>query len=508
MASDAFEKKPSQAALPLVLALDIGSTASRGALHDATGRPLKPRAKVAHAFTTGADGTSVIDPDQVVDEITRLITDLVGVADGLPIAGVALDTFASSLVGVDFTGRAITPCFNYNDNRCAGEVAGLRADADEDDVQSRTGCRFHASYLPARLRWIARSQPQVWAGVTRWLSLGEYVHLRLLGSVAAGTSTAAWSGLLNRVTGQWDDQALALAGLSGRKLSEVVDPDTSLQPSHGSVAHHLWPQLRQSHWFAPIGDGYAATRGVGTGRGSLVISLATSGAMRLLIDDPVGGQGRALPTGLWCYRLDARHSLVGGAVNDVGRATEWMMRELQLPDAETLAAHLLEPPSDITPLVLPFFTGERSTGWAGSARATLHHVDFSTSALELYRGVLEGIVWSFQRITDQLLKLSGPIANTRVGGRVAGEAPGLLTVLADGLNLDIGPVTIKRSTLRGTALIALDVLAPDTPRTPAETGPTLRPDPVRARFYDERQNLLDDLYTAVVPGSRERTPPS
>ena len=136
MASDAFEKKPSQAALPLVLALDIGSTASRGALHDATGRPLKPRAKVAHAFTTGADGTSVIDPDQVVDEITRLITDLVGVADGLPIAGVALDTFASSLVGVDFTGRAITPCFNYNDNRCAGEVAGLRWDAVDLDKAS------------------------------------------------------------------------------------------------------------------------------------------------------------------------------------------------------------------------------------------------------------------------------------------------------------------------------------------------------------------------------------
>ena len=176
------------------------------------------------------------------------------------------------------------------------------------------------------------------------------------------------------------------------------------------------------------------------------------------------------------------------------------MRELNLPDEDTVAAQLHEPPSRITPLVLPFFTGERSTGWVGTARATLHRVDFSTSALELYRGVLEGIVWSFQRITDQLLLLKPDITGARVGGRVASEAPGLLTVLADGLTLGLTPVTIKRSTLQGNAYIALDVLAPDVPRAEVQTGEPLRPDPVNAKFYDARQLLLDELYAAVVSG--------
>lgn len=500
MASDSFELGPGQAQPPLVLALDIGSTASRGCLYDATGRPLKPRVKATHGFTTVADGTSIIDPDMVVDEITSLIGDLVVLAGAMPIGGVALDTFASSLVGVDAEGRAITPCFNYNDNRCASEVAGLRDDADEDEVQARTGCRFHASYLPARLRWIARTMPDVWTRAVRWMSLGEYVHLRLIGQAVAGTSTAAWSGLLNRRTGEWDDQVLALSGLERSKLSEIADPDVALHPAPGSVAYEAWPSLRQAHWSAPIGDGYAATRGVGTGLGSLVISLATSGAMRLLIDDPVGGDGIELPRGLWSYRVDAGHSLVGGAVNDVGRATAWMMRELNLPASEIVEAQLHEPPSEITPLVLPFFTGERSVGWMGTARATLHRVDYSTSALELYRGVLEGIVWTFQRITDQLLRLDGSITSARVGGRVAAEAPGMLTVLADGLTLEVVPVTIKRSTLLGTALIALDVLAPDVPKVPVSTGQPLRPDPVCASFYDLRQRELDKLYAAVVPG--------
>ena len=97
---------------PQVLAVDVGSTASRGDVYDATGRPLdrgsRPDEKVPHDFTARADGTSEIDPDQVDAEIEEI---LAAQADG-PVAGrlggVALDTFASSLVGVGPDGRART----------------------------------------------------------------------------------------------------------------------------------------------------------------------------------------------------------------------------------------------------------------------------------------------------------------------------------------------------------------------------------------------------------------
>ncbi len=234
MSSDTFEIGLGRATPPLVMALDIGSTASRGALFDATGRPVKPRAKFAHAFATSADGTSIMDPEEVVQEVAALITDLVDTAADRPIAGVALDTFASSLIGVDANGLATTPCYNYNDNRCASEVAGLREDADEDEVQTRTGCRFHASYLPARLRWLARTEPATWRDVHRWVSLGEYIHLRLLSEAVAGTSTAAWSGLLNRATGDWDPPTLELAGIDASRLSPIGDPNVSLRPRPGS----------------------------------------------------------------------------------------------------------------------------------------------------------------------------------------------------------------------------------------------------------------------------------
>ena len=43
MASPSFEIMLGRARHPLVLALDVGSTASRGAIYDANGSPVRPR---------------------------------------------------------------------------------------------------------------------------------------------------------------------------------------------------------------------------------------------------------------------------------------------------------------------------------------------------------------------------------------------------------------------------------------------------------------------------------
>ena len=117
---------------PLVLALDVGSTASRGDVYDAAGRPVEGgRKKIPHAFRTSADGASEIDPDQVVDELGQIVTGLAAAPLQGRIAGVALDTFASSLVGVGADGRAVTPCYTYADSRCGQQVAALRRELDE-----------------------------------------------------------------------------------------------------------------------------------------------------------------------------------------------------------------------------------------------------------------------------------------------------------------------------------------------------------------------------------------
>src|SRR4051795_12488146 len=383
---------------PFVVALDVGSTASRGDVYDAAGRPVEGgRRKIAHSFRSGGDGTSEIDPDQVADEIGQIITDLVSRPLQGRVAGVALDTFASSLVGVDAGGRAVSPCYTYADSRCGPQVTALRAELDEAQVQQRTGCRLHSSYLPARLRWLRETDPGRFTAERRWMSLGEYAYLRLLGTTAAGTATAAWTGLLDRRTGRWDPGMLAAAGVEADQLSEVRDPDDPLTDVEADVASR-WPVLAGARWFAPIADGFASNLGTGAVDGTTAaVAAATSGAIRVLVDDIP----ERIPPGLWCYRVDSRRPLTGGALNDVGRVLSWLQSTLALEDAEPDQL-LAAAPETATPLVLPYLSGERSTGWAASARALIAGVSTATSGALIFRGAMEGVALAYARIADQL----------------------------------------------------------------------------------------------------------
>ena len=77
--------------------------------------------------------------------------------------------------------------------------------------------------------------PDTFSSVRHWMSLGEYIYLQILGVTAAGTSTAAWTGMLDRRTGQWDSELLDACGVRVDQLSEVRDPDQPITDVDAAV---------------------------------------------------------------------------------------------------------------------------------------------------------------------------------------------------------------------------------------------------------------------------------
>ncbi|RPF26470.1 gluconokinase [Georgenia muralis] len=479
---------------PLVVALDVGSTGTRGGVYDATGRPVRGlRHKVPHAFTTRPDGTSEIDPAQVLREVADILDALDDSRLGARVRGVALDTFAASLVGVDAAGTAVTACLTYADSRSAAHAAALREELDVRAVHDRTGTMIHPSYHAPRLRWLAATAPDV-ARSSSWWSLGEYVYFHLLGTTAVGTSTAAWTGLLDRRTGAWDTELLEATRTSPERFSPVHDPGAPLTPATGAVARR-WPTLAGAVWFPVVSDGFASNVGAGAvDATSIAAAAATSGALRVLLDAPP----EKVPDGLWSYRVDAGRSLLGGALNDVGRAVTWLSETLRIDG--TRGAVLLAEPSATTPLVLPYLSGERAPGWAGDARAVLTGVGAATTPDDLYRGTLEGVALTYARVADRLAPAAPRADRIMASGRVAKDLPEWLQILADVLGRPVTHVTARRSTLRGTALIALDVLAPGVARSSPETGATYEPVAGRSGYYADRGARFAALYDALVRG--------
>jgi gluconokinase len=113
----------------------------------------------------------------------------------------------------------------------------------------------------------------------------------------------------------WDLELLDVCGVDVKQMSEVRDPDQPFTEVDAAVRGR-WPALAGASWFPVISDGFSCNIGAGAAdESAIAASAATSGAMRVLVP----GIPQEIPSGLWCYRIDRSRSLLGGAVNDVGR---------------------------------------------------------------------------------------------------------------------------------------------------------------------------------------------
>nr|WP_286302999.1 FGGY-family carbohydrate kinase [Microbacterium suwonense] len=365
---------------------------------------------------------------------------------------------------------------------------------DEAAVHQRTGTRLHTSYHPPRMLWLQDEFPEVFAKTAKFLSLGEYVYAKLAGVSGAATSTMAWAGILNRHTCELDDELLEAVGVDRSRFAPLIDPDEPITDV-SAEAIRRWPALDGAAWFPAVPDGLASNIGVGADDPSIAaMSAATSGAIRVIVD----GTPEVLPTGLWAYRVSRSQSIVGGALNDVGRVTLWLQSTLAPLSYEEIDEVLRAEPVEGTPLVLPFLTGERATGWAGDARAVLTGVSSASGPRELWRGAVEGIAVSYARVFEQLREVSPDIARVIASGGVTGAYPGFMNPVAQALGFPVQVVDVKRVTMRGTAALALSALQSGHPLARIPQTDLTTPDAGQRPYYDELRARFERVYDSVI----------
>jgi gluconokinase len=479
--------------------LDLGTSSIRGLLFDLDGNPAPVApARRAYHFDLLPDGGAQADPDLLLDLLFDCIDETLDQSGrlGLSIQAVGMCTFVSNLLGVDAGGRAVTPLIPYFDNRPVKQAAALRASLGEAEIHQRTGCRLHPSYLPARLLWLAEEMPQAFHRSRGWMSLGEYAMLKLFGERAASFSLAAWSGLLNRRTLEWDQELLAALPVEEGQLSQLRDYDRSFQDLLPAYRER-WPGLAGVPWLPAIGDGAAANLGSGCWTEACVaISIGTSSAVRVVL----GRQPERLPPALWCYRVDRKRALLGGALSEGGNLVEWLHGMLQIPPGHALEAELAQrSPGGHGLAFLPLLAGERSPGWALGASGALSGLTLATRPVDFYQAALEGLVGRLAQVFQAVRVLLPGEPQVVASGGAVQRSDYLAALLADILGIPVSRSPGAEPSARGVALLAIETLGLPVPgNPPGDPGQVFQPRPERTRIYQEQIARQQKLYVAVV----------
>jgi gluconokinase len=322
--------------------------------------------------------------------------------------------------------------------------------------------------------------------------------LRLCGELAASVSMASGTGLLDQSRCVWDEAALDIAGVGLERLPPLAEAGRTFRLRE--IYAQRWPALREARIFPVIGDGAANNIGAGCVDQSAVgLMVGTSGAMRVTW---AGEPPLELPDGLWCYRVDRRRVLIGGALSDGGGLYSWLFDSLaHLPDLQATEAMLAAMEPDAHRLtVLPFWAGERSTGWSAHARGAILGLTMHTRPIEILRAAMEAIAYRFVLIAESLLPFA-PDAEIRASGGALAASPTWTQILADALRCPLQLAAAREATSRGAVLLALEALGAIEEIAAAPTvsdGQTFMPDAARTARYREGLSRQQRAYDAIV----------
>lgn len=450
-----------------MLSIDVGTSGVRAALFDEKGDQIE-RAQVVtrREMTDFAE----LDPDALVEEVRKTVDELQA-RSGRNVETTAISAFWHSLMGVDENGAPTTPLLTWADTRAVQAAKQLRAEFDELEIHARTGCRFHPSYWPAKLRWLKTEHPEKFNATRQWLGFAEYLCLRLFGKTAAGISMASATGLFDQRACNWDLELMESLYIS---------------PNH-------FPKIVTEHGLFVVGDGAANNIGGGcTTKDRIALMIGTSGAMRVSY---AGDLPTKLPPSLWSYRASRDRIVVGGALSDGGGLLHWLVQSLNTNTTELhqqLAA--LEPDAHgLT--ILPFWSGERSTGWSSEARGGIFGLRQQTTTVEIIRAALESIAYRFALIAEALDEIA-PDAKIIATGNALRSSPVWLQIMADVLGRPLMFGGTPEASIRGAALLALEAVGKigNLDAVSVSVDAVFEPDMQRHARYREGLARQQELY--------------
>jgi gluconokinase len=478
---------------PLVLAIDIGSSSVRAAIHDRRGRIVPGTAvRVAYDWDV-ADRSVRTAPRALLDVVGAVLDLLLQTARPLlpEVEAGGISCFLHSIVGLDRAGLPVTPLLSWADSTSAPEAAELRRRIDPTRAHQISGVPLHASYWPARVVRLGRAEPRI----RRWAGLPDLAAELLTGRMAMSRSMASGTGLLDRSRGEWSSELLDQVGLDPDDLPALVGDDEPLGRLSPAAARR-WPALAHLRWYAPWADGSCGNVGLGIrGPDRAALMVGTSGALRTTIRDAAP----TVPAGLFAYRLGAE-SIVGGQLSEGGGVLAWASRLLgrSRRSLEQAAAGFAPDEHGLT--VLPYPYGERGLGYHDDARATVAGLGPDTDPAAVYRAILESIAFGFAAVDDQLAGLVGQAPEVVASGGALARSPLLAQVLADALGRNIAVAPRFEASRHGAALLTLRAsgLLGDHGAVPGPRTREVLAEPARTAIYRAARDRQRALYAAVI----------
>ena len=479
---------------PCILAVDIGTTSTKGLVVSSEGHVLANYQSYYPTFYPQIDFAEQ-DPLQIYQAVLEIIAKaILQVPDSFELKGISFSSAMHSVMAVDEDSNPITPLVIWADTRSAHEARGLRATHLGKLLHHQTGAPIHPMSPFCKLMWWNKHVPELIRTAHKFISMKEFVWHQLTGEYAVDYSIATASGMFNIDSLAWHSEALRLSGVRAEQLSRPVDATYQ-----GSIKPDIQRQFSFPNVPIVIGasDGCLAQLGSGAmNKDDLTITIGTSAAVRRVSrKNLVDPQLR-----LFNYFLDGKTFISGGASNNGTVIIDWFSRKFNHAPQnlkEFVEDTVKIPAGSDGLMVLPYLQGERAPIYDAEARGVFFGVSVRHTPEHFKKAMLEGICFEILSIVRSVEEVHGLSDKIFVSGGFTYSAE-WVQLLSNVLGRDLIQTEVNDASAIGAAIIGFEAVG-ILYQLQQQERKVYKPDISLSKFYHSNFETFEQLYSKLKP---------
>jgi xylulokinase len=492
-----------------VIGFDIGTTSTIGILIGLPDRMLHIASRPV-TLTARHPGWAEEDPEQWWTNACAIARELIEAGGIRPsdVKGIGVTGMLPAVVLLDDKGRLLRPSIQQSDARCAAEVAELRKEVDEASFTARTGNGINQQLVIAKLLWIKKHEPEIFAQVATVFGSYDYINWRLTGERAVEQNWALEAGFVSLERHQIDDDLVKLAGIPRQALPRKT-------VSHELLGHVTQRSAKDLGLPAGIpvvagaADHIASALAAGLTRpgdvllkfgGSVDVLIAT----RHVAPDPRMYLDYHLVPGLY---------VPNGCMATGGSGLNWFVDnfaegERSKAEARGMSLHQwldhlasAVPPGAQGLRILPYFLGEKTPIHDADVRGAIVGLSLAHGPAHLWRALLEAYAYAIAHHIEVLNDMGHP-TETFFASDGGAKSAVWMQIVADVLQKPVQRLVGHPGSCLGaawTAAIGLG-LADDWSAIAhfVSLADRLEPDPANARTYRQGYADFRRLYPTIA----------
>jgi xylulokinase len=486
----------------IVIGLDIGTTSTIAVAVRWPGEILAVASRPV-TLSSPQPGWAEEDPQQWWANSVEVLADVTAGLDPARLAGLCATGMLPAVVLLDAAGEVLRPSIQQSDGRCGVQVAELEAELDVAAFLKRTGNGVNQQLVAAKLRWIERHEPQLFARIATVFGSYDYINWRLTGvraveqnwALEAGFTDLASHALAPDLIGlaHIDPSAVPPRSVSHRQMGAVSAEAAGVTglpaglPVFGGAADHI---------VSALGAGISQA-------GDVLLKFGGAGDIVVATDAPLPDSRLYLD-----YHLVPGLYAPNGCMASSGSALNWLAGLIApgagepRPHAELDAQAATLAPGCEGLVCLPYFLGEKTPIHDPLARGCFVGLSLSHSRGHLWRALLEAVAFGFRHHIDVLRDI-GHVPTRYVASDGGSRSTVWMQITADIIGAPLSVLDNAHGSSVGAAFVAAigTGLARDWSEVAvlSRPGRVFTPDPATQAAYADAYARYRDLYGVLTP---------